>query len=377
MAHRLLSSANRFSARFAFFFTVSLSCTYLCYSILFCRGTVMTNQAYEGKRCPPSKNAGGKKLLGRLDHCASLGVRAAAQESAAAQRGASELREQTRAPLPSAGHSADARMRNMSFAQKYGNKKLPNALIVGVKKGGTRAVLEFIRIHPDVRALGTEPHFFDRNYDRGLDWYRALMPRTLDSQITLEKTPSYFVTREAPRRIAGMSHETKLIVVVRNPVTRAISDYTQTLSKKPDIPTFEELAFKNRSLGVVDTSWNAIRIGMYILHLENWLQYFRPSQMHFVSGERLITDPAGEMGRVQDFLGLKRIITDKHFYFNRTKGFPCLKKPESSSQPRCLGKSKGRTHVQIEQEVIEQLQEFYRPFNVKFYETVGQDFKWD
>lgn len=203
------------------------------------------------------------------------------------------------------------------------------------------------------------------------------MPRTLDSQITLEKTPSYFVTREAPRRIASMSHETKLIVVVRNPVTRAISDYTQTLSKKPDIPTFEELAFKNRSLGLVDSSWNAIRIGMYILHLENWLQYFRLSQMHFVSGERLITDPAGEMGRVQDFLGLKRIITDKHFYFNRTKGFPCLKKPESSSQPRCLGKSKGRTHVQIEQEVIEQLQEFYRPFNIKFYETVGQDFKWD
>lgn len=206
---------------------------------------------------------------------------------------------------------------------------------------------------------------------------RGLMPRTLDGQITLEKTPSYFVTREAPRRIASMSQQTKLIVVVRNPVTRAISDYTQTLSKKPDIPTFEDLAFKNRSLGLVDASWNAIRIGMYILHLENWLQYFRPSQMHFVSGERLITDPAGEMGRVQDFLGLKRIISEKHFYFNRTKGFPCLKKAESSSQPRCLGKSKGRTHVQIQQEVIEQLRDFYRPFNVKFYETVGQDFKWD
>ena len=28
------------------------------------------------------------------------------------------------------------------------------------------------------------------------------------------------------------------------------------------------------------------------------------AQIHFVSGERLITDPAGEMGRVQDFLGI-------------------------------------------------------------------------
>lgn len=171
MAHRFLSSANRFSARFAFIFTVSLSCTYLCYNIIFCRGTIMTNQGYEGKRCPPGKNAGGKKLLGKLDHCALLKARSTLDESAA-QRGASDLREQSKAPSSSDGHWTDAKLKNMSVAQKYGNKKLPNALIVGVKKGGTRAVLEFIRIHPDVRALGTEPHFFDRNYDRGLDWYR-------------------------------------------------------------------------------------------------------------------------------------------------------------------------------------------------------------
>ena len=207
--------------------------------------------------------------------------------------------------------------------------------------------------------------------------HRSLMPRTLESQITLEKTPSYFVTQEAPRRIFNMSRDTKLIVVVRNPVTRAISDYTQTLSKKPDIPTFEGLSFRNRTLGLVDVSWNAIRIGMYALHLESWLRYFPLAQIHFVSGERLITDPAGEMGRVQDFLGIKRLITDKHFYFNKTKGFPCLKKTESSLLPRCLGKSKGRTHVQIDPEVIDQLREFYRPYNIKFYETVGQDFRWE
>ncbi|XP_014385492.1 PREDICTED: heparan sulfate glucosamine 3-O-sulfotransferase 2 [Myotis brandtii] len=206
---------------------------------------------------------------------------------------------------------------------------------------------------------------------------RSLMPRTLESQITLEKTPSYFVTQEAPRRIFNMSRDTKLIVVVRNPVTRAISDYTQTLSKKPDIPTFEGLSFRNRTLGLVDVSWNAIRIGLYALHLEGWLRYFPRTQIHFVSGERLITDPAGEMGRVQDFLGIRRFLTDKHFYFNKTKGFPCLKRTEASLLPRCLGKSKGRAHVQIDPEVIDQLREFYRPHNIKFYETVGQDFRWE
>ncbi|XP_071757972.1 heparan sulfate glucosamine 3-O-sulfotransferase 3A1-like [Centroberyx gerrardi] len=258
-----------------------------------------------------------------------------------------------------------------------GTKKLPQALIIGVKKGGTRALLEFLRVHPDIRAVGAEPHFFDRNYENGLEWYRELMPKTLEGQITMEKTPSYFVTREAPARIAAMSRDTKLIVVVRDPVTRAISDYTQTLSKKPDIPSFESLTFKNRTTGLIDTSWSAIQIGIYAKHLDNWLQYFPMEQILFVSGERLISDPAGELGRVQDFLGLKRIITDKHFYFNQTKGFPCLKKAEGSSKPHCLGKTKGRTHPNIDPEVVQRLRDFYRPFNMKFYQMTGRIFGWD
>lgn len=54
----------------------------------------------------------------------------------------------------------------------YGSKKFPQAIIIGVKKGGTRALLEFLRVHPDVRAVGAEPHFFDRYYHKGLEWYR-------------------------------------------------------------------------------------------------------------------------------------------------------------------------------------------------------------
>ncbi|XP_075141670.1 heparan sulfate glucosamine 3-O-sulfotransferase 6 [Leptodactylus fuscus] len=265
----------------------------------------------------------------------------------------------------------------ISVHSSFGSKKFPQAIIVGVKKGGTRALLEFLRIHPDVRALGAEPHFFDRCYDKGLEWYRNLMPRTLEGQITMEKTPSYFVTPEAPSRIYNMSKDTKLIVVVRNPVTRAISDYTQTLSKTPSLPTFQALAFKNSSMGTIDTTWSAIRIGIYAKHLENWLQYFPLSKFLFVNGERLVSDPAGEMGRVQDFLGLKRVITDKHFYFNKTKGFPCLKKPEGSGKPRCLGKSKGRPHPDIDKTLLLRLQEFYRPYNMKFYQMTGHNFGWD
>ena len=76
---------------------------------------------------------------------------------------AEQQQQQQRAPEPSA---------MSSFSNGSGSKKLPQAIIIGVKKGGTRALLEFLRVHPDIRAVGAEPHFFDRNYENGLDWYR-------------------------------------------------------------------------------------------------------------------------------------------------------------------------------------------------------------
>lgn len=89
------------------------------------------------------------------------------------------------------------------------SRHLPDTLIIGVKKSGTRALLEFIRLHPDVRAAGSEVHFFDRHFQRGLRWYRHHMPYTIEGQITMEKTPSYFVTKEVPQRVYHMNAATK------------------------------------------------------------------------------------------------------------------------------------------------------------------------
>ncbi|KAF5287147.1 hypothetical protein FQA39_LY16025 [Lamprigera yunnana] len=151
-------------------------------------------------------------------------------------------------------------------------RQLPSALIIGVKKGGTRALLEFIRIHPDVRAAGSEVHFFDKYYAKGFEWYRHHMPLTLEGQITIEKSPSYFITKEAPRRVQHMNPSTKLLVVVRDPVTRSISDYTQAASKKPEMKPFEQLAFVNGSIASnIDTSWGPIKLGIYARYLISWL----------------------------------------------------------------------------------------------------------
>uniref|UniRef100_A0A1I7TCX3 Sulfotransfer_1 domain-containing protein n=1 Tax=Caenorhabditis tropicalis TaxID=1561998 RepID=A0A1I7TCX3_9PELO len=53
-------------------------------------------------------------------------------------------------------------------------KRFPDAIIIGVKKSGTRALLEFLRINPLIKAPGPEVHFFDKNFNKGLEWYRSV-----------------------------------------------------------------------------------------------------------------------------------------------------------------------------------------------------------
>ena len=65
-------------------------------------------------------------------------------------------------------------------------RRLPQCLIVGVRKGGSRALLEFLNLHPDVQAERREMHFFDRDarYSRGLEWYRRQMPASHAGQFS-------------------------------------------------------------------------------------------------------------------------------------------------------------------------------------------------
>lgn len=123
-------------------------------------------------------------------------------------------RAATPAPFKSFIYDTDVRVvplfTNIS-SEKYrsvrqkGMRRLPTTLIIGIKKAGTRALLEFLRIHPDIRAAGCEVHFFDRYYDRGLEWYRKKMPPTVLGQLTMEKTPAYWVSKDAPVRISKMN----------------------------------------------------------------------------------------------------------------------------------------------------------------------------
>ncbi|XP_050545353.1 heparan sulfate glucosamine 3-O-sulfotransferase 5-like [Daktulosphaira vitifoliae] len=255
-------------------------------------------------------------------------------------------------------------------------RRLPQAIIIGVRKGGTRALLEMLFMHKSVQKANGEVHFFDRddNYNQGLEWYRKRMPYSYPNQITIEKSPSYFVTSEVPERIKAMNSSVKLLLILREPVIRAISDYTQLHSNpmaNKSSKSFEQLVI--RSDGTVNINYRPISVSTYHNHIYRWLDVFPREQLFVVNGDRLITNPVSELRRIESFLGLDHRIGAEHFYFNRTKGFYCLR---YQSGDKCLKETKGRKHPDVHPLVISKLREHFSQHNQKLYDVLGQDFGW-
>lgn len=256
-------------------------------------------------------------------------------------------------------------------------RRLPQVIIIGVRKGGTRALLEFLNVHPMIQKSSEEEHFFDNDarHSLGLEWYRRKMPFSFPGQITIEKSPAYFITDKVPERIHEMNSSIKLLLIVRDPVTRLISDYSQLAANKAKkgkpLPPFEKLVFK--SGGKVNTNYKAIKIGMYSIYVRNWLKVFNDRQIFVVSGDHLIRDPFIELKQIEDFLGLKHYVKRENFYYNKTKGFFCV---QNETLNKCLNESKGRKHPVIPPVLISRLRRFYAPYNREFYQTVGRSFAW-
>ncbi|KAL2724409.1 heparan sulfate glucosamine 3-O-sulfotransferase 5-like, partial [Vespula squamosa] len=300
------------------------------------------------------------------------------------------------------------------------SRHLPQAIIIGVRKCGTRALLEMLYLHPQIQKASGEVHFFDRddNYGKGLEWYRRKMPYSFKGQITIEKSPSYFVTPEVPERIRAMNASVKLLLIVREPVTRAISDYTQlrihaatastlisnsnnnnnnnninnnnnnnnsngTSSSRNNFinnqlsqqvqatRTFEELVI--RPDGTINESYRPVAISLYHTYMHRWLEVFTREQILVVNGDQLIEDPVPQLRRIENFLGLEPRIGRHNFYFNHTKGFYCLRNETSE---KCLRESKGRRHPRVSPVVVTKLRRFFNEHNQRFYELVGEDLGW-
>ncbi|KAK6179465.1 hypothetical protein SNE40_011819 [Patella caerulea] len=258
-------------------------------------------------------------------------------------------------------------------------KQFPKCVIIGVRKCGTRALLEFLDLHSGIQSTYHEVHFFDddKNYNQGLEWYRKNMPYSFPGQITVEKTPRYFISHGVPYRIKRLNSDMKIIVSLRHPTIRVISDYTQIyynkLMKNETPDRFETMAL-DPDTGELNMRYKALQISIYHHNFARWLKIFPKNQIHIVDGDNLIIDPVSEIRKIEKFLGLAHEITYDKLYFNTTRGFYCMR--VNSTMERCLGASKGRRHPDIDPNLITKFNKFFRPHNERLFKMINRRFPW-
>ncbi|MGH3354620.1 MAG: sulfotransferase domain-containing protein [Nocardioidaceae bacterium] len=260
-------------------------------------------------------------------------------------------------------------------------RPLPDYLIIGAKKGGTSSLTNWLLQHPDNLRMFPpfqplkSPHFFDINFGKGVAWYRGHFPteRVRARQagaIVGEASPYYMFHPAAAARARSVVPDAKIIAVLRNPVSRAYSNYWDRVAAGTEkLPTFEEaMTAEGERLADVDNDrlvndplyyslahdqFTYLSRGRYLEHLKTWLDTFPSEQVLVLRGEDMYSDPAGVFETVQRFLGLRIWPgTDMKTYNERSK-------------------------PPIDPRTRDRLAEYYRPYNEALYERLGRDMGWE
>src|SRR5690606_2300359 len=69
--------------------------------------------------------------------------------------------------------------------------------------------------------------------------YEALFGRRAEAPVRLEATPIYMYWRAAPERIAAYNASMKLILILRNPAERAVSQWEMEFSREAETENFD------------------------------------------------------------------------------------------------------------------------------------------
>ena len=123
-------------------------------------------------------------------------------------------------------------------------KRLPNFLGLGVQKGGTTTLQRMLEQHPSVfLSPRKELHYFSLHYAQGQSWYEHQFCDADEVQLCGDITPYYLFHPHAPARVQALLPHARLIVLLRDPVERALSQYFH--AKRLGIELLDiELAFE-------------------------------------------------------------------------------------------------------------------------------------
>lgn len=194
-------------------------------------------------------------------------------------------------------------------------------MIIGVQKGGTTALSHFLAQHPSIgMATSKEVHLFDApefdpqwSVDEINQRYQPHFAGIETRPLLGEATPIYLAWPEIIPALRGYNPDLKLIVLLRDPVERAISQYAMELVRRKESRPFwlalllEAVRLwrdKSRApLGARRCHSYRTR-GQYVEQLMHLRCYFRDQQILVLNNSELIDEHEQTLIRIYDFLGI-------------------------------------------------------------------------
>jgi hypothetical protein len=160
----------------------------------------------------------------------------------------------------------------------------PNFIYIGPDKAGSSWLHEVLLRHPQIfMSPAKDLYFFDRYYDRGLDWYlRQFDDARPEHLVVGEVCQDYLFHPEAPQRIADSLGSCRMMVTLRDPADRAFSSYLYMLRSGWEPGTF---------LQALDGQPMLLQHGSYATALERFTERFGRDQIHVAVFDDLVADP--------------------------------------------------------------------------------------
>jgi hypothetical protein len=255
---------------------------------------------------------------------------------------------------------------------------LPDFVIVGAQKCGTSSLYRYLNEHPLVAAAaGKEVHYFDWNYHRGSNWYRAHFMTAFERQLfrarsgqrllTGEASPYYLFHPHAPRRARALIPSARLIALLRDPVERALSAYhhqaragteslplLEAIEREPERIEQETARLKKDGSyrSAAHRKYSYLARGRYAEQLEAWFAEYPREQMLVIKSEDFFDDPARIVAEVFEFVGLPPSTSHRFQRFN------------------------AGDYPDMDPAVRRRLVDYFAPHNERLYALLGRDFGW-
>ena len=198
-----------------------------------------------------------------------------------------------------------------------------NLFIVGAPKAGTTSLHHYLNEYPEIlMSIIKEPDFFSdiEIQEQGLYYgssrinnitkYNSLFSDWIDESIIGEASVSYLFYPNVPQRIKIYNDNSKIIIMLRNPIERAFSHYLMDYRLGLTSNSFEEEFDKKTTLNFQQY----FLLGNYFQQVKRYLDIFGKENVHIIWYSDFIEKTENELNKVISFLGLN---TDFSVDFNK------------------------------------------------------------